>query len=127
MEVNTENKAIRSNLILSILFFVVALAIYISYSFEFPHPIFAEVPAEVRTNIKNLQDIDKLRNLALKMEEGIRAERKSSNALLESGIDALITLSLVTGFLSLVNAGSWRRFSLEQRKQKIPWWLKLFC
>jgi hypothetical protein len=111
---------------MAIFFFVVSLVIYLEYHFEFSHPFASELPADVQTKIQNMQDIDKLRDLALTLEKRIQVERKSFNDVWESGIDVLITFSFMTGFLCLVNAGSWRRFSLEQRKEYIPWWLRLF-
>lgn len=123
---NTERKAIISSVFIAILFFITAITIFINYSYMISHGYLNEIPVEIQTKIQNLQDIEQLRNAALTVDNHRRAERKDDDALWVSGNELLISISIFAGLVSLLNIGFWIKYLREQRKENIPWWLKLF-
>jgi len=120
---NISKSAILNSGISAGIFFVAAITIYIGFYYVVPQPFIRELPIEVRTKIQTINDIEKLRAVALKFDSNARSNAIVFNSLFRESVILIIIFSLASCFLFLVNIAFWVRFLREEKNENISWWL----
>jgi hypothetical protein len=117
-------KAIWMNAISAFLFLVGSMLFCGSFLYLYPRSTWPELSIEVQDKIKVIQNIENLREVALKLDNALRTEQKNGNELLEATFIFILAISFFAGITLLINVGLWLKLLREQRGQNVPWWLK---
>jgi hypothetical protein len=117
-------KIIWMTAIYSALFFLVALATYIQFNYVWKYPMYKPLPVEANSRIREINDIEHLRQVTLQLAASIDNERSSGEKALRSGADLLIAISVWAGVLFLHILGLHMKFFWAQLGRPIPWWLR---
>ena len=120
----TIKKAIWLNAISAFLFLVGSILFCGSFLYLYPRSTWPELSIEVQEKIKVNQNIENLREVALRLDNAVRTGQKNGNELLEATFIFILAMSFGSGMIFLNNIGLWLRLLREQRGQNIPWWLK---